>query len=106
MSTRRQFPPPNPPPSGSVRIFASSHDVADLMVAEDVVDPTVELDLETLSDGVDGSAALPFLTSARTVRCLNCDRLMYAADYIDNANHACIPAGQFAGVDLDSQVPA
>ena len=67
---------------------------------------TPELDGATYSQNSNGVDVLPFLTSARVVRCLSCDRLMYAADYIDNANHACIPAGQFAGVDLDSQVPA
>jgi hypothetical protein len=60
-------------------------------------------DLDVYTEGT--ADVLPFLTSARVVRCLSCDRLMYASDYV-NANHACIPAGQFAGVDLDSQVSA
>lgn len=63
-----------------------------------------ELDGDTYAPGAGGDV-LPFLTSARVVHCLNCDRWMYAAAYIANT-HACIPAGHFVGDELDGQVSA
>lgn len=49
---------------------------------------TVDIDIDThLPTG----KLLPFLTAARVVHCLNCDRLKYAADYIDTDTHDCIP---------------
>ena len=73
-----------------------------------MVDPSngvPELDCATYSQNVNGEDVLPFLTGARVIHCLNCDRWMYAAAYIANT-HACIPAGHFVGDELDGQVSA
>jgi transposase len=94
----------NPQPPQTVRIWARNEDVAELMVSEGSDTYPVELDGDTYAD-IGGRRVLPFITAARVVRCCNCQRLMYAADYI-GADHACIPAGQFDGVDLDVQAAA
>jgi hypothetical protein len=94
----------NPPPHRqTVRIWAHDEEEAEQMVGPSGGTP--ELDGATYSQNSNGVDVLPFLTSARVVHCCNCDRWMYAKDYV-SADHACIPAGQFAGVDLDVQVSA
>jgi hypothetical protein len=102
MSPHRQFSPP-PPPKPKVRIWARNEEEAEQMVGPGGGIP--ELDGVTYAEDVNGVGVLPFLTSARVIRCCNCRRTMYAATYI-GADHACIPAGQFAGVDLDGQATA
>lgn len=73
------------------RIWARNQDDADEMVGGYAADAP-ELDGVTYIQDRNGDDVLPFLTGARVVRCLNCRRYMYAAAYIDSANHACIPS--------------
>jgi hypothetical protein len=86
MSPRSQI---NKPPPPTARIWARNEAEAEMMVGES--DGVPELDGATYSENVDGDDVLPFLTAARVVHCLNCDRLKYAADYIDTDTHDCIP---------------
>jgi hypothetical protein len=94
----------NPPPHRqTVRIWAHDEEEAEQMVGP--YGGTPELDGATYSQNSNGVDVLPFLTSARVVRCCNCRRTMYAKDYV-GADHACIPAGHFVGDELDGQATA
>jgi hypothetical protein len=105
MTQHRQFN--KPPPPQTIRIWARDEAAAEQMVSEGSDRYPVELDGDAYAVDIGGHDVLPYLVSGRAiVRCLNCTRLFYAAAYIDSANHACIPAGQFVGDELDGQASA
>ena len=75
------------------------------MVSEAFGAHAVNLDGDTgayMAD-VNGDDVLPFTTDAHVVRCLNCQRQMYAGEYI-GADHGCVPSGQFVGDELDGDL--
>jgi hypothetical protein len=83
----------------AVRIWARNEDEATQMVLSS--DGTPEIDCGTYSANIGGEAHLPFITAARVIHCLSCQRMMSAAGY-SSADHACIPTGHF-GDELDNE---
>jgi hypothetical protein len=84
----------------TVRIWARNEDEAAMMVLSS--DGIPELDCSTYAADIGGEALLPFMTSARVIRCMDCVRLMSAVEY-RAAAHAYIPAGHFGGDELDTE---
>jgi hypothetical protein len=86
MTRHRQI---NKPPPKTTRIWARDEEEAGMMVRPS--DGVPELDGATYRQNVNGADVLPFITAARVVRCCNCQRTMYAKDYLNTDTHACIP---------------